>query len=35
MESALGSYPMSQDASGTSWQPAASQEGGIHIHAAP
>ena len=35
MESALGSYPMSQDASGTSWQPAASQEGGIHIHAGP
>lgn len=35
MESALGSYPMSQDASGTSWQPAASQEGGLHIHAGP
>jgi hypothetical protein len=35
MESALGSYPMSQDASGTSWQPAASQEGGVHIHSGP
>jgi hypothetical protein len=35
MESALGSYPMSQDASGTSWQPAASHEGGVHIHSGP
>jgi hypothetical protein len=32
MESALGSYPMSQDASGTSWQPAASREGGLMKH---
>jgi hypothetical protein len=35
MESALGSYPMSQDASGTSWQPAASSEDGVHVHAGP
>jgi hypothetical protein len=35
MESALGSYPTSRDASGTSWQPEASPEGGIHIHAGP
>jgi hypothetical protein len=33
MESALGSYPMSQDASGTSWQPAATREGGLMRHA--
>ncbi len=35
MESALGSYPMSRDASGTSWQADASREGGIHIHSGP
>ncbi|MES2860302.1 MAG: hypothetical protein V4701_02465 [Pseudomonadota bacterium] len=30
MTSALGSWPMSRDASGTSWQPDASEHGGIH-----
>lgn len=30
MTSALGSWPMSRDASGTSWQPDASVHGGIH-----
>ena len=29
MESSLGSYPMSRDASGTSWQADASREGGL------
>lgn len=33
MESSLGSYPMSRDASGTSWQPDASREGGLMQHA--
>lgn len=33
MESSLGSYPMSRDASGTSWQPDASREGGLMRHA--
>jgi hypothetical protein len=32
MESSLGSYPMSRDASGTSWQPDASREGGLMQH---
>ena len=32
MESSLGSYPMSRDASGTSWQPDASREGGLMVH---
>ncbi len=32
MESGLGSYPMSRDASGTSWQPDASREGGLMQH---
>ncbi len=30
MSSALGSWPMSRDASGTSWQPDASVHGGVH-----
>ncbi len=30
MTSALGPWPMSRDASGTSWQPDASEHGGIH-----
>ena len=29
-ESALGSYPMTRDASGTSWQPDVSTHGGLH-----
>ena len=33
MESPFGSYPMSQDASGTAWQPAASREDGLMKHA--
>jgi hypothetical protein len=32
MESSLGSYPMSRDASGTSWQPDLSREGGLMQH---
>ncbi|MGZ6012093.1 MAG: hypothetical protein ACXWK0_09670 [Caulobacteraceae bacterium] len=32
MESSLGSYPMSRDASGTSWQADASREGGLMAH---
>jgi hypothetical protein len=32
MESSLGSYPMSRDASGTSWQPDTSREGGLMQH---
>jgi hypothetical protein len=32
MESSLGSYPMSRDASGTSWQPDATREGGLMRH---
>jgi hypothetical protein len=34
MESSLGSYPMSRDASGTSWQPDLSREGGLMQHSA-
>lgn len=30
MTSVLGAYPMTRDASGTSWQPDASEHGGIH-----
>jgi hypothetical protein len=30
---ALGSYPMSRDASGTSWQPDLSTHGGVHLMA--
>lgn len=30
MTSALGSWPMSRDASGTSWQPDLSEHGGVH-----
>lgn len=30
MSSALGPYPMSRDASGTAWQPDASDHGGVH-----
>lgn len=33
MNGALGAYPMSRDASGTAWQPDASQHGGIHVMA--
>jgi hypothetical protein len=29
-QSALGNYPMSRDASGTSWQPDAGEHGGVH-----
>ena len=32
MTGALGSYPMTREASGTSWQPDASTHDGIHIH---
>jgi hypothetical protein len=32
MESSLGSYPMSRDASGTAWQADASREGGLMQH---
>jgi hypothetical protein len=32
MESALGSYPMSRDASGASWQPDSTREGGLMRH---
>jgi hypothetical protein len=31
MPSALGSYPMSRDASGTAWQPDAASHGGLHF----
>ncbi|MGQ0558028.1 MAG: hypothetical protein ACT4OE_00315 [Sphingosinicella sp.] len=31
MTGALGPYPMTREASGTSWQPDASQHGGLHI----
>jgi hypothetical protein len=31
MTSALGPWPMSRDGSGTSWQPDASEHGGIHV----
>ncbi|WP_428149306.1 hypothetical protein [Brevundimonas sp.] len=31
MTSALGAWPMSRDASGTSWQPDTSEHGGIHV----
>jgi len=31
MTSALGAWPMSRDASGTSWQPDSSEHGGIHV----
>ena len=33
MPGALGPYPMSREASGTAWQPDASQHGGIHVAA--
>jgi hypothetical protein len=33
MTGALGSYPMSRDASGTAWQPDASSHGGLHATA--
>ena len=29
----LGAYPMARDASGTSWQPDASEHGGVHMRA--
>lgn len=32
MTGALGPYPMSRDASGTSWQPDVSSHGGVHVH---
>lgn len=32
MTGTLGAYPMSRDASGTSWQPDVSEHGGIHLH---
>lgn len=31
MTGALGSYPMTREASGTSWQPDASEHGGVHV----
>jgi hypothetical protein len=31
MTSPLGTWPMSRDASGTSWQPDASEHGGLHV----
>ena len=31
MTGALGSYPMAREASGTAWQPDASEHGGLHI----
>ncbi len=31
MTGALGSYPMAREASGTAWQPDASEHGGIHL----
>lgn len=31
MTSPLGAWPLSRDASGTSWQPDASEHGGIHV----
>jgi hypothetical protein len=33
MTSPLGAYPMSRDASGTSWQPQAAPHGGLHLMA--
>jgi hypothetical protein len=33
MASALGPYPMTRDASGTSWQPDASRHDGLHVSA--
>jgi len=33
MTSPLGDYPMSRDASGTSWQPQAAPHGGLHLMA--
>lgn len=33
MTSALGPWPMSRDASGTAWQPDASEHGGVHSQA--
>ena len=33
MAGALGPYPMSREASGTAWQPDASQHGGLHVAA--
>jgi|CXWL01.1.fsa_nt_gi hypothetical protein len=33
MTGGLGAYPMSRDASGTAWQPDASQHGGLHAMA--
>ncbi len=32
MTGAFGAYPMSRDASGTSWQPDISDHGGLHVH---
>jgi hypothetical protein len=32
MTGTFGAYPMSRDASGTSWQPDVSEHGGIHLH---
>jgi hypothetical protein len=31
MQGALGDYPMTREASGTSWQPDASQHAGVHV----
>lgn len=35
MTGALGPYSMNREASGTSWQPDASQHGGVHVHSGP
>jgi hypothetical protein len=35
MSGALGDYDMNREASGTSWQPDASEHGGVHVHSGP
>ena len=35
MQSPRGDYPMTRDASGTSWQPDATTMGGLHLHGDP
>jgi hypothetical protein len=35
MSGALGDYSMNREASGTSWQPDASEHGGVHVHRGP
>lgn len=35
MTGVFGQYPMTRDASGTSWQPDVSEHGGVHFHDGP